>query len=89
MTLAAFTEFSEEYANPRNLTAGSLKNKDPANSRTRALSFGAYDLLGLELATETEKFARLKLLGIPTVDHEFVDRDSLRPAFMRLSESSV
>jgi DNA ligase (NAD+) len=86
MTLAAFTEFSEEYANPRNLTAGSLKNKDPANSRTRALSFGAYDLLGLELATETEKLARLKLLGIPTVDHEFVDRDSLRPAFMRLSE---
>ncbi len=86
MKLSAFSEFRDEYANPRNLTAGTLKNKDPSKSRTHALSFGAYDLLGLDLPTEREKFSRLADLGIPAVDHTFAAPQDLIRAFSRLSD---
>ena len=48
-----------EFANPRNLTAGALKQKDADKSAAYGLSFLAYDLQGSGVATEAEKLAQL------------------------------
>ncbi len=47
MTFADFTNFNREfdfaYANPRNLAAGSLKHKDPAETARRPLYWAAFE----------------------------------------------
>ena len=40
------------YANPRNLTAGAIKMKDPMGTAKYSLSFAAFDLLGADLPSE-------------------------------------
>jgi NAD-dependent DNA ligase len=45
MRLSVFGRFKAEgMANPRNLTAGAIKQKDVTKSGNYALSFAAYDL---------------------------------------------
>ena len=47
MRLSVFARWKAEgMANPRNLTAGAVKQKDRAKSASYQLSFAAYDLLG-------------------------------------------
>ncbi len=45
MPLAVFTGFSDRFANPRNLAAGALKQKNPEKTAEYRLSFMAYDLV--------------------------------------------
>ncbi len=62
----------EPYANPRNLTAGTLKLLDPAESGKRKLKLFAYALgavEGVEFATHTEVLAALKRFGFPVNPH--------------------
>lgn len=75
MTKKAFEEVNREqkkaglkmYANPRNLAAGSIRQFDPAITRSRKLEFYAYDLLGDDmLKTHAEKHRFLKKLGFKT-----------------------
>lgn len=79
MRLAIFKKRKEEgFSNPRNLAAGAIKQKDPRKTKDYQLSFFGYDLLGLGLKTEEEKFSLLKKFKIPTVELQKVSRDHLR-----------
>jgi DNA ligase (NAD+) len=81
MRLSVFRTFAEQYSNPRNLTAGAIKHKDPERCRAYRLSFFAYNLLGEAQATEVEKLARLVELGFRPSEHLVVDRAGLRRAY--------
>ena len=85
MRLSVFERFKGDFSNPRNLAAGAVRNKDRAKSRAFGLSFGAYDLLEEGVASEHEKVERMKALGLPACDYEFVDRESIAEAFERFS----
>jgi DNA ligase (NAD+) len=69
MKLSVFQRFKEEgMANPRNLAAGAIKQKDKEKSAAYNLSFAAYDLIGGNHQTQAEKFADLKRMGFPEID---------------------
>ncbi|HXW60255.1 MAG TPA: hypothetical protein VEK06_01835, partial [Myxococcota bacterium] len=62
--LSRFNEYyAEEFANPRNLAAGALKNKDKEKSKAYGLRFLPYDVRGTNALTEVEKFKELESLG--------------------------
>lgn len=84
MRLSVFAGFAANYSNPRNLTAGAIKNKDASKSRAYRLSFFAYGLEGDQPDTESAKFALLHELGFPS-EVEVVERDALQAAFDRWS----
>lgn len=64
MKLSRFKKlYAESFANPRNLAAGALKQKEAAKSEAYGLSFFPYDVRGTTLATEEEKFGLLKTCG--------------------------
>ena len=56
-------KYADQFANPRNLTAGTLKQKESSRDQILDLSFFAYDASGLPAATEAEKFEQLAALG--------------------------
>ena len=79
--VAAFNQLNEEleeagkalFANPRNSAAGSLRQKDPRVTASRPLSVvvhgvGAND--GLAFSNQSEAYAALEKLGLPT-SHRF------------------
>ena len=54
------------YANARNTTAGTVRQKDPAVTATRRLSIWTYQLVGAHgLATHTESLELMQRLGFP------------------------
>jgi DNA ligase (NAD+) len=69
MRLSIFARYlAEGKPNPRNLTAGAIKQKDAKKSAAYELSFAAYDLLGADEPTQVAELARLVKLGFPKVD---------------------
>lgn len=81
MKLSVFERFKEDYSNPRNLTAGAMKQKDRAKSKSYGISFYAYDLLGTEDEDERGKMEKLRAWGMPVVEHRIVERDQLQATF--------
>ncbi len=74
MKISCFKEkFSSNFANPRNLTAGALKQKDSNTSANYGLSFFPYDIRGVKLDTEEEKFKLLQKLGFVIPDVKSID----------------
>lgn len=68
-------KFQHDYANPRNLTAGALKQKDPKKTADYGVRFFAFDLLGPRCETERDKMERLEALGFDVPDFDLIDRD--------------
>jgi DNA ligase (NAD+) len=82
MRLSVFAKFKAEgMANPRNLTAGAVKQKDAAKSAAYGLSFAAYDLIGGDEAGQVEELQRLALLGFPKIDYLVLERAEVMRGF--------
>ncbi len=82
MRLSTFAKYKAEgMANPRNLTAGAIKQKDAAKSAAYGLSFAAFDLRGGQEASQVEQLERLVELGFPPIDYLVFDRAEVAKGF--------
>lgn len=81
MRLSVFEKYKEAFANPRNLAAGAVKQKDARKTRDYQLSFFGYDILGLPLTSEAEKFKLLRSFKIPTVETKLVPKAAMQEAY--------
>ena len=64
-----FKKFSEKFANPRNAASGSLRQKNPTETKKIPLKFIAYTFgyeKGLKISTQNEFLERLKGWGFKT-----------------------
>lgn len=65
-----------EFANPRNLAAGSIRQLDPKVAAARPLRFIAYDLVKPNLPTHKEAYEMLRSLGLQTSGEDRVFKDT-------------
>ncbi len=68
MPLSVFKNFKSSFANPRNLAAGAIKQKQASKTREYQLRFFAYDVRDQEFESEFEKMNFLHTLGFQTVE---------------------
>ncbi|MBO7132006.1 NAD-dependent DNA ligase LigA [Candidatus Saccharibacteria bacterium] len=65
-----------EFANPRNLAAGSIRQLDPKIAASRPLKFIAYDLVTPDSLTWHEAYDKLRAFGFQTSNEDKVFRAS-------------
>ena len=66
----------KEFANPRNLAAGTIRQLDPKIAASRPLNFIAYDLVTPNLPTHHEAYEKLRKLGFRTSNEDRVFKSS-------------
>lgn len=81
MRLSVFARYKAEFANPRNLAAGAIKQKDPKKTGEYDLSFWAYDLLGADVKDEAAKREALKDNGFPVIEWKLIERSQIQEIF--------
>ncbi len=91
MRRSVFAEkYAEQFANPRNLTAGTLKQKESSRDQILDLSFFAYDALGLDAEREDEKYEQLAALGFSPPEPRSVEvAERVSEAFEELLAARV
>ena len=67
-----FEKYADEFANPRNLAAGSIRQLDPKIAASRPLRFVAYDLVKPDLPTWHEAYEALRKMGFQTSNEDKV-----------------
>ncbi len=67
-----FEKYADEFANPRNLAAGSIRQLDPKIAASRPLKFVAYDLVKPDLPTWHEAYEALRKMGFQTSNEDKV-----------------
>jgi DNA ligase (NAD+) len=81
MPLSVFSRYKKEFANPRNLAAGAIKQKDPRKTGAYELSFWAYDILGADFTTEVEKRKYLEKEKFPVVEWKKIPKEKMQKTF--------
>lgn len=64
-----------EFANPRNLAAGTIRQLDPKVAASRPLKFMGYDMVSPNLPTNSEVYDKLNELGFRTSRQQKVYKD--------------
>ncbi|QQR79723.1 MAG: NAD-dependent DNA ligase LigA [Deltaproteobacteria bacterium] len=77
MKLSVFQKYKDQFANPRNLAAGAVKQKEAQKTKEYQLSFFGYDVLGKDFETEWEKREFLKKNHFPVVESQKISREDL------------
>ena len=83
MRLTVFETLSDQFSNPRNTTAGAIKQKHAAKTADYRLSFFAYDVQGVDLATEMDKVTWSQEHGLCPVETRLVDKASIQEGYDR------
>jgi len=81
--LSDFAKLKGNHSNPRNTASGALKRINPASDKHEKipLTFYAYNVLGTDCPTESEKFKFLREQGFTNVATKSVQRKDLEEAF--------
>ena len=88
MRLSVFAKYKAEgMANPRNLTAGAVKQKDRQKAASYQLSFAAYDLIGTDEDSMAGLFHHLEKLGFPPIDHEVLPKARALEGYQRFAKA--
>ena len=83
-----FEEFSDNFKNPRNFAAGSIRLLDSDECEKRKLTFVAWDLISSD-ADFLDKLDTMKSLGFIVVDFEVTDLENLEAQQERLVKLAV
>ena len=81
MKLSVFEAFRDDFSNPRNTTAGAIKQKDPRGTARYQLSFFTYDVLQRDFATEVEKSAWVSTQGLEAVESRLIEVDDIQAGY--------
>ena len=85
MRLSVFARYRDKFSNPRNLTAGALKQKDAKKSAAYELSFAAYELFGTDAPTEAKKLDLLGELGFAAIERRVAAKDAVLDVYRELA----
>ncbi len=84
MPLSVFRgHFEGDFANPRNTTAGAIKQKEPHKTAGYRLSFFAYSVLGVDLDTVMDWVSWARDHGVPIVEMALLDAADVQAGYER------
>ena len=81
MRRSVFETLSDEFSNPRNTTAGAIKQKDARKTARYQLSFFVYDILGRDFETELEKVEWSRAHGLVPVDTKLLKTNEMQGGY--------
>ena len=87
-TYTNFEEFAQEYKNPRNFAAGSIRLLSNRECANRKLTFVAWDIININIPTLSHKFEFLGALGFVRVPYILIGKNNIEDAITFLTEES-